>query len=387
MDDLLAAIDWDTSFLSGFSGSPTCSVPPWPSFASGGEPDLACPSRSPLGVTITDPQSPLTATLALDPVYPTAANCADCASPSQNSRRFLPRTAPTSSEDAPSRTQTPKTPRRTHKRKRDSDASHDTAAEIMVACLSQNVLREDYYSLLETELPRWAREGLWPATGSLQQQHDLLNPGASSPNSTTASTPSPSSSSPSSSSSHAPSPAPCYSSLERAYQAVCQLDKRMSDDVLRNRIALIQLHLEYTRTHERRCQSASSTRGRGDASHIIDRILESTHREEWAELDQRRRADLRAKFHDQKRYGKRWAQLADALGPGILLVCATRLANAIKSTTVTAKMLQDVIERIKVSDPATVNIIAIVTPLAKCLLNNERFQQAEVVEVLRQLKS
>jgi hypothetical protein len=125
--------------------------------------------------------------------------------------------------------------------------------------------------------------------------------------------------------------------LERAYLAVCQLDTRMSDDVVRNRIALIQLHLEYTQTHEamRRRNSSSSaggktasTVGRGDASHVIDRILENTHGE-WEALDQRRRAELRAKFHDRKKYGKRWSQLADALGPGILLVCATRLANAV----------------------------------------------------------
>jgi hypothetical protein len=125
--------------------------------------------------------------------------------------------------------------------------------------------------------------------------------------------------------------------LERAYLAVCQLDTRMSDDVVRNRIALIQLHLEYTQTHEamRRRHSDSSagtktasTVGRGDASHVIDRILQNTHGE-WEALDQRRRAELRAKFHDRKKYGKRWSQLADSLGAGILLVCATRLANAV----------------------------------------------------------
>ena len=107
----------------------------------------------------------------------------------------------------------------------------------------------------------------------------------------------------------------------------------MSGDLVLNRIALIQLHVEYTETHQgRQCSSASnrieSTVGRGHASHVIDLILENIH-DEWRTLDQRKRAELRAKFHDRKKYGKRWSQLANALGPGILFICSTKLANAV----------------------------------------------------------
>lgn len=200
---------------------------------------------------------------------------------------------------------------------------------MIIKTLSQNVLCDDYYGLLKSELPRWAHEGLWPETP--QKPLGLSSSSSSSSLS--------SSKTISLNTSALAGPAP-YLKLERAYLAVCQLDTRMSDDVVRNRIALIQLHLEYTQTHEtmRRRNSSSSpggtggktasTVGRGDASHVIDRILENTH-SEWEALDQRRRAELRAKFHDRKKYGKRWSQLADALGPGILLVCATRLANAV----------------------------------------------------------
>jgi hypothetical protein len=106
----------------------------------------------------------------------------------------------------------------------------------------------------------------------------------------------------------------------------------MSDDLVRNRMALIQLHLEYTQAHQERRHTSPSTRnistvGRGDASTAIDHILKNIH-EGWETLDQRRRTELRAKFHDRKKLGKRWSQLADALGPGILLTCSNKLANA-----------------------------------------------------------
>lgn len=191
---------------------------------------------------------------------------------------------------------------RPHKRRKSLN-TWDDATELMVRGLSQSVLCENFYSLLESELPRWTREGLWSET-----PHNLATPRTTSP-------------SPSS-----------YSKLERAYLAVCQLDSRMSNDLVRNRMALIQLHLEYTETHQVRRQTSASnrttsTRGRGEASHVIDHILENTH-EGWKMLDLRRQAELRVKFHDRKKYGKRWSQLASAFGPGILLISSTKLANA-----------------------------------------------------------
>lgn len=40
-----------------------------------------------------------------------------------------------------------------------------------------------------------------------------------------------------------------------------------------------------------------------------------------------KKSDLRSKFHDRKRFGKRWSLLTDALGIGVLLVCSSRIAN------------------------------------------------------------
>lgn len=290
-------------------------------------PDLATPSPGPPRGSTLDGQGPLPGAWIPHATRTPAGNNCSPASPTQGSGGALDQEQTIRTIDAAplSRAGAPKKPRHVQKRKIESDFAQESADALMVRSLAQNALREDYCSLLESELPRWAREGLWPTTsGGLLQHHSPLERSLASPPGTTTSTPS--------SSPDALSPSPCYSGLERAYQAVCQLDTRMSDDELRNRIALVQLHLEYTRLYEggRRQggASTSSTRGRGDASHVIDRILESTHRMQWSELAHRRRCALRAKFHDRKRYGKRWAQLADALGPGILLVCAPKLANA-----------------------------------------------------------
>ena len=190
------------------------------------------------------------------------------------------------------------------RRRKTSMKSSDSLGDLIIQCLSRNALCDDFYTLLESELPRWTREGL--RNDTLQKPSDPNSP-----------------QSPASSSSP-------RSKLEMAYLAVCQLNSRMSDDLVRNRMALIRLHLEYTETHKARQQyhQHTSTVGRGDASHVIDGILRNIH-EGWEALDQARRAKLRAKFHDRKRYGKRWAQLADALGHGILLICSSKLANAV----------------------------------------------------------
>ncbi|KAL4939388.1 hypothetical protein BDV06DRAFT_225080 [Aspergillus oleicola] len=243
--------------------------------------------------------------------------------------------------------------------------SSETETELIVRHLSQNMTCENCYGLLDSMLPRWVQRGIW---------HEHENRILSGPTGTDLHL--------------APSP---YFKLEQAYRVVCQIDSRMSDDLVRDRVGLIQLHLEYTETHRVRRRSSASDRttstvGRGDASHVIDRILENIH-DEWAEMDQTRRAELRAKFHERKKYGKRWYQLANALGPGILLICSTKLASTVRGTTVTAKMLDSAIERFKMLDPGMVKVIGIVSPLAACLLRNEGYRDFEAMSILRQLQS
>lgn len=170
--------------------------------------------------------------------------------------------------------------------------SSDTTNPV-VNSASQKLLREDYLPFLEMRLPQWKRDALW-------SDAQFLKPTVGTS---------------------------AFQELELAYSSVCQLDIRMGDDAIRNRIALTRLHVEYTKAYERQSQNShAKTIGRGGASVIIDAILESIHKE-WEIFDNRRKSDLRVKFHDRKRYGKRWLLLTDALGPSILLLCSTKMAN------------------------------------------------------------
>lgn len=123
------------------------------------------------------------------------------------------------------------------------------------------------------------------------------------------------------------------SDLQLAYSAVCQLEARMADDAVRSRMALIRLHLEYHHVsvgtpkwpQGTGKQLARTAVGRGDASFIIDGILKRLH-PDWSSLSEADRGSLRSRFHDRKRYGRRWAVLADGLGKGILLLCSPRVS-------------------------------------------------------------
>ena len=164
-----------------------------------------------------------------------------------------------------------------------------------VKAASQNILRADYFQFLVTALPRWKSHAFWTDLQSLKS-----TVGAS-----------------------------AFSELALAYSSVCQLEIRMTDDAIRNRMALIRLHLEYTKAYERQSQIGQvKTIGRGGASVIIDTILASIHNE-WRTFDHKRKSDLRVRFHDRKRYGKRWLLLSDTLGPSILFVCSSKMANMV----------------------------------------------------------
>ncbi|KAH3170064.1 hypothetical protein KXW84_003669, partial [Aspergillus fumigatus] len=155
-------------------------------------------------------------------------------------------------------------------------------------------------------------------------------------------------------------------------------------------MALIRLHLEDTKArqswkNDSRQATVASTIGRGDATRIIDTILESIH-EGWRHLSPKRQSDLRAKFHERKKYGKRWLLLADRLGPGILLLCSTKTANLVRNTSVTAKMLEDIASQVQASQAETMRTLAIINPLAQCLFRDEGYSEYDRAEILRQIR-
>jgi hypothetical protein len=158
--------------------------------------------------------------------------------------------------------------------------------------MARNFIRPDLITYLQEAFLRWKEPGLWA------QEH-LPEPLVSGPRS---------------------------EKLRLAYQYICGLEERIRDDQIRSRIALVLLHTGYEQgcnewQHYR--SGTSKQRGRGDASAVIDDILASVH-PEWQDPGVRKA--LRSRFHDKKRYGKRWLLLAEPLGAGVLLACSSKVA-------------------------------------------------------------
>lgn len=182
--------------------------------------------------------------------------------------------------------------------KEEEESIISATAMSKVSLAARTCIRADYIQFLEMNLPHWTRDGLWPQKWPTEPMVGLHG----------------------------------YNKLQRAYSCVCRLDQRMGDDPIRSRMAMIFLYSEYEKGYQQwKAQNQDKTKtitgvGRGNASSMIDNILASTH-PEWNTCDARETADLRAKFHDRKRYGKRWWILVNALGPGILVLSSSKLAG------------------------------------------------------------
>nr|DAD54575.1 TPA_asm: putative TF [Fusarium equiseti] len=171
--------------------------------------------------------------------------------------------------------------------------SHKSLHEI--SDISENCIRPDLVEFLEERLTRWKKTGFW-------HQDQIPEPTASGAG---------------------------REKLIDAYSCICRLESRMKDDQILNRVAVVMLHTAYEQacqewrhagTHQRK------GRGRGDATTVIDEILSELH-EDWDVGDRKRYH--RSRFHDKKRFGKRWLVLIKSLGVGILLCSSQRLASAV----------------------------------------------------------
>lgn len=161
--------------------------------------------------------------------------------------------------------------------------------------ISEDFLRPDLIGFLQESLPRWKTRGFW-----IQEQ--IQEPGAKGSGRT---------------------------KLFKAYSCICKPDSRFRDDQILNRMAVAMLHTAYEQAYREWRQAGSQKpkgHGRGDASTVIDDILVELH-PDW-HLDERKR-HLRSRFHDKKRFGKRWLLLARSLGESILISCAPRIASAV----------------------------------------------------------
>ncbi|KAM3427567.1 hypothetical protein MY4824_009357 [Beauveria thailandica] len=161
---------------------------------------------------------------------------------------------------------------------------------------AQSIVRSDYLEFLESELPRWVKRGLW------EYGTDIIRPVSNGTD---------------------------YYNLQVAYSTVCLLEARTQDDCLRSRIALVELHREYERTCAAGRNSLNERGvGCGISSSVIDLILGQIH-QDWDALDDVQRKARRARFHNHKRYGKRWTILADSLGKAILILCSPTVARIV----------------------------------------------------------
>ncbi|KAF1736202.1 hypothetical protein CRV24_005140 [Beauveria bassiana] len=247
---------------------------------------------------------------------------------------------------------------------------------LWLANMATMCIRPNHLEFLETRLSRWCREGLW-------ENETLVN---------TTETP------------HE------HEKLHKAYSFVCFLDSRMNDDAIRSRMAMVLLYLEF----EKSCQDRKSTNaieskartriGRGYISTMIDNILDHTHHE-WSTASNAEKAAMRANFHSQKRYGKRWWTLVRALGYSILVLCSSTFAvmmyvtNSIllrpktidfkhsKNTTITAATLEEIARTIQSSEfEHLMATLKLVNPIAKSLCLNQEFRDYDAKKLLEQIR-
>ncbi|QLI74255.1 Aurovertin biosynthesis cluster transcription factor aurF [Metarhizium brunneum] len=128
------------------------------------------------------------------------------------------------------------------------------------------------------------------------------------------------------------------------------------------------------------------TSGPLDQTAGMNIILENAH-PEWTTANSRQKAELRAKFHDQKRFGKRWWMLVDVLGPSILIICSSRFAGTINNTTVTTDMIKAIIRAIRNSKTSLMAVFETVNPIADSLLRNQEYGSQDVDQLLKSLRS
>jgi hypothetical protein len=162
---------------------------------------------------------------------------------------------------------------------------------------AKSVLRTDWANYLNAELPQWAKGDFWNReVGIPRPAFDKSSR---------------------------------YYRLQLAYSAVSLLNTRVGDESICSRISLVELHKEYLHALENwHSDRSHRSVGRGDATCIIDHILQNTHNT-WSDLDNTGKKVLRTQFHDHKRFGKRWATLVDGLGTGLLLLCSPRLEKLV----------------------------------------------------------
>ncbi|KAF4955748.1 hypothetical protein FGADI_4319 [Fusarium gaditjirri] len=215
-----------------------------------------------------------------------------------------------------------------------------------IADISENCIRPDLVEFLEERLTRWKKTGFW-------HQEQIPQPTANGAG---------------------------REKLIDAYSCICRLEGRMKDDQILNRVAVVMLHTAY----EQACQEwrhagahQRKGRGRGDATTVIDEILSELH-QDWDDGDKKRYH--RSRFHDKKRFGKRWLVLIKSFGIGVLLSSSQRLASAVD-------MLQALVYCIRQSQAKQLLVLELLNPIATLLVEGGRYEGIDPDRVISERAS
>ena len=219
------------------------------------------------------------------------------------SRGLLPSPSPSGTDESsvtPSNIASQRNAKDTKIAKRVSSNSHRKKTSPVQQYIVGLYIRDDFLPFIKMNIPYWKEHGLW-SKSALSDPHQ----GKSG-----------------------------YESLETIYSSIYELGMRMDHDPIRKHAGLVLLDSRYKealedwKSHKPKKSKRSIGIGRGDASAMIDNILSNMH-PDWDEYEPRRRSEFRAKFHDDKRYGKRWSILVTSLGPSILFLCSPQLAKMV----------------------------------------------------------
>ncbi|GES63330.1 aurovertin biosynthesis cluster transcription factor aurF [Aspergillus terreus] len=219
--------------------------------------------------------------------------------------------------------------------------------------ISKHFIRPDLICFLEEALPRWKEVGLWV-------QEQLPEPAAEGPG---------------------------RLKLIKAYSCICKLEDRMREDQIRNRVAVVMLYIAYEQAcREWRHQGSQQchSQGRGDATRVIDDILAEMH-DDWHKID--RKQHLRSRFHDKKRFGKRWMSLIKVLGMSIFIVCSSRVASVVHTTIFKAGMLEALAYSIERTGMKNLQLLRLLDPVASSLLHAGRCEKIDQDQVLKDIRS
>lgn len=153
------------------------------------------------------------------------------------------------------------------------------------------IIRPDLEIFTKTILSRWLRNGLWPTLNSARSQSDDIK---------------------------------VQCSEDMMYLGI---EKDPETKTMLRRIARIRLYYWYEEEKKKIQHSQvpmELDRGIDIRTRSIDVFLEYFHAD-WENAEEERRKYFRSRFHIEKNIGKRWCELVQYLGEGILVICGKEM--------------------------------------------------------------